>query len=260
MKSGQSRDDGAGREAGSEVEHDGTRASSLIPVHKLSMPDRHYDLQLFRDLALANELAKRCRRISAREAKGATYLASEDERSSMTHDGGSVKLEIATLVAMTGMLSIESSAAGSGPSSFVASAEGSSDIHSSTGAGAQLGPSYKALDSFAEFRRRLLADGWSPVPSSNCEDEISGSYASLPGAELKRVSSEFCKMFPELDLINGRWESYFDYTKAGRTIFVELYGDVLGLIDTSRTPPLLEGWLTKGGPYIQVDSARGRIR
>ncbi|MGC1547562.1 MAG: hypothetical protein WA777_03465, partial [Rhodanobacter sp.] len=34
---------------------EGARASSLIPVHKLSTPDPLYDLQLLRDLAIINE-------------------------------------------------------------------------------------------------------------------------------------------------------------------------------------------------------------
>ena len=41
------------------LDEEGARPSSLISVHKLSKPDRLYDLQLARDLAIANERTMR---------------------------------------------------------------------------------------------------------------------------------------------------------------------------------------------------------
>jgi hypothetical protein len=46
------------REEDCWVEDEGARPSSLIPVHKLSSPDIHYDLQLWRDVEMANARAR----------------------------------------------------------------------------------------------------------------------------------------------------------------------------------------------------------
>lgn len=112
-----------------------------------------------------------------------------------------------------------------------------------------LEPEYKAIRIFSDFRKKLIEDGWVPVPDPDCHDTVLGGYydeycSEVPGA----ISCRLCAMVPET------WKSTSDgytltrYEKGGVPLSVTAYGDVNDLDDPGNRGLFIIGWRYSDNP------------
>lgn len=121
--------------------------------------------------------------------------------------------------------------------------------HSSTQASkSKLGPEYKDIAQFVDFRKKLIADGWKPVVNPKCHEAVLGPfYERLCKAHQESVSCRVCEMVPELVGHGGGVgdkDGYnaMHYIKDGTPLSVTTHGDFRGL-DAARAEELIVvGW------------------
>jgi hypothetical protein len=106
----------------------------------------------------------------------------------------------------------------------------------------RLGPEYKKIGSFVDFRKALLADGWQPVANSNCQ--------ALLGVD------DFCNVIPETFWSSGTGYYVLHYVKDGTPLSVTLYGEIEALNEPDKSGDLgVTGWeYTTGTDFIPSDT------
>lgn len=111
-----------------------------------------------------------------------------------------------------------------------------------------LGQEYKTIDSFAEFRKKLLADGWKPVANPKCHEAVLGAdYDKTCKKDPGDVYCSVCDKIPEIVSDVGG-VGYVDgynlmhYTKNGMPLSVTVYGDLRGVENPKVYDLVVVGW------------------
>jgi hypothetical protein len=115
-----------------------------------------------------------------------------------------------------------------------------------TAAGKALLPGLKEGMAYADFRKLVLANGWTPVVTPECvANVVGGDYASVCKANPEQISCRICELMPELDSYSGDGYSLvrFRHAADGEQVEATGYGmiedwDVSG--DDSRLQVM--GW------------------
>lgn len=85
------------------------------------------------------------------------------------------------------------------------------------------------INSFVEFRKELLADGWQPVANPDCH--------ALLGV------NEFCSVIPETTWASGTGDYVLHFIKDGTPLSVTLYGEIEALEKPDTSGSLgVTGW------------------
>lgn len=85
-----------------------------------------------------------------------------------------------------------------------------------TAAGKALLPALKEGMAYADFRKLVLANGWTPVVTPECvANVVGGDYASVCKVNPDQVSCQICELMPELDSYSGDGYSLVRFRHAG---------------------------------------------
>lgn len=225
------------------LQEEGARPSSLISVHKLSIQDKPYDVQIMRDMGIANELAREHREADMAGAVCVKRINGEaNECSGQSIGEGAMKhgkgafLALTTLASM-GCFANSTEASFNRTAKVVPHGRLSADeaAGGATKAKPRLGASYRRGMSFVEFRRKLLADGWSAVPNPECHEVVLGSiYDDMCLKASHLISCRICDLVPETFRSTSDGYSVMRYTKDGVTLSVTAYGDHEDLDEPGR--------------------------
>lgn len=94
-----------------------------------------------------------------------------------------------------------------------------------TAAGKALLPGLKEGMAYADFRKLMLANGWTPVVTPECvANVVGGDYASVCKANPDQISCRICELMPELDSYSGDGYSLVRFRHAGDGEQVEVTG------------------------------------
>jgi len=120
-------------------------------------------------------------------------------------------------------------------------------------ASVRLGPEYKQIELFQDFRKRLLADGWTPLRNTQCHDAVMGDfYEEFCSKEVQSVSCRLCDMTPELFRKTSDGYMLMKYTKSGVSLSVTLYGDTRDLDHPGEYGLSIVGWDYEEGMNVQL--------
>jgi hypothetical protein len=112
----------------------------------------------------------------------------------------------------------------------VAGASASTDNAHTNGSKPKLGPEYKKIDSFVEFRKKLITDGWTPVANPNCHDAVLGDdYSDFCNEFPGKISCRACDIAPEIFRYTSDGYMSVHYIKDGVPLNVMAYGDLTAL-------------------------------
>lgn len=263
------------------IDGKGARPSSLVPASSPSKPDPLHDLQLLRDLKTINEqtvrelgplppgggLAVREKRKPLRTDQGTAGDAStpieneeqqtsEDEAMKASHMIAIAALAAGSITCHPAMSTMETTmAANAGraskeqklPTTSTHPVSGSTptdQTHTDTSR-ERLGLEYKKIDSFVEFRKRLLADGWKPVINPKCREAVVGVGAKdfcseHPG----QLGCRVCDMVPEIIEKTFTFPGYLTtrYMKGGTPLTVLSHGDIQDLEQPGKYELFVDAW------------------
>lgn len=94
-----------------------------------------------------------------------------------------------------------------------------------TAAGNALLPKLKEGMAYADFRKLMLANGWTPAVTPECmANVVGGDYASVCKANPDQISCRICELMPELDSYSGDGYSLVRFRHAGDGEQVEATG------------------------------------
>lgn len=229
--------------ANRSLQEEGARPSSLIPVHKLSVQDKPYDVQIMRDLAIANELAREYRGADVADTERIKRVNGEaSECSGKSIGEGAMKQGKGAFLVLTTFAPM-GCFANSTEASFDRTAQVAPYARLSavaatgraTIAKPRLGASYRRGMSFVEFRKQLLADGWVAVPNPECHEVVLGAiYDDMCLKASHLISCRICDLVPETFRSTSDGYSVMRYTKDGVTLSVTAYGDHEDLDEPGR--------------------------
>lgn len=104
-----------------------------------------------------------------------------------------------------------------------------------TAAGKALLPKLREGMAYADFRKLVLANGWTPVVTPGCmANVVGGDYASVCKANPDQISCRICGLMPELDSYSGDGYSLVRFRHAGDGEQVEATG--YGMIEDWNIP------------------------
>ena len=127
-------------------------------------------------------------------------------------------------------------------------------VHSSDASGATsqlaadvhkpaLGPEYKKINSFIDFRKKLLTDGWKPVVNPNCHDAVLGAdYDNFCKAYPAKIGCRVCDMVPEIMRHTSDGYNVMHYIKGGTPLSVTAYGDMRSIDKPDDYELVVIGW------------------
>lgn len=94
-----------------------------------------------------------------------------------------------------------------------------------TAAGKALLPGLKEGMAYADFRKLVLANDWTPVVAPECmANVVGGDYASVCKANPDQIGCQICELMPELDSYSGDGYSLVRFRHAGDGEQVEVTG------------------------------------
>lgn len=117
--------------------------------------------------------------------------------------------------------------------------------HATSAPRATLGDEYKKITSFVEFRKKLLVDGWKPVPNPDCREVVLGAdYQDRCGKAQSDIECRVCQLVPELFRSTSDGYSVMHYIKDGTPLSVTVYGDMRELDEPGRYAGglVVSGW------------------
>lgn len=240
----------------------GARPTARITTHK---PDPVHELNLLRMMQVANEHTMRelgplplgglpvvpRRKPKLSQPRTPTPVDSENEH---REDGAMKVTQLAAMAALvlgTAVGSPVTSTADNAnaastehpaqtqkvPTSSVSSVISSPSIsHAPKKTSApRLGPEYKKIVSFVEFRKKLLADGWEPVTNPKCREEV--------------IGGEYCDLAPEMTSYTSTFPGYLitRYIKDGVPLSVLSEGDITDLIEPEKHGLYVDNWDYESG-------------
>jgi hypothetical protein len=98
-----------------------------------------------------------------------------------------------------------------------------------------LGAEYKKIDSFVEFRKKLIGDGWSPVVNPHCLEAVIGAdYGDYCSKYPHDIECRACEMVPEIFIYTSQGYLTTRYVKDGTPLGVLAYGDIQDLDEPGR--------------------------
>lgn len=116
----------------------------------------------------------------------------------------------------------------------------------------RLGPEYREIDTFVEFRKRLLQDGWTPIPNPQCMEVTVGTdyknYCGMKSREL--ISCRLCSLAPETFRSTMNGYMLLHYKKGDTILGVSLYGDFRGMEHPDDHDLAITGWHYDGSIRI----------
>jgi len=270
--------------AAEDVEGEGARPSSLIRAHEMPDPGRGYALMLMREVSITYERTVRelgpvppgglpMREKAKPKAPYRDFLGNVVPEAPIVEEDDEVKLKemaAAAVLALgatacTSATPVDGSTGASSshmdktiqaPKTDAATASSTSRPTPATVNASDdpkptndsLGPEYKTVDSFFEFRRKLLADGWVPVINPNCHQAVLGyDYGKVCKANPEDSNCLVCDKTPEIvsDIAGvGYVDGYnlMHYTKNGLPLSVTVYGDIRGIDDPKAYELVVVGW------------------
>ena len=88
---------------------------------------------------------------------------------------------------------------------------------------------------YADFRKLVLANGWTPVVTPECmANVVGGDYASVCKTNPDQISCQICGLMPELDSYSGDGYSLVRFRHAGDGEQLEVTG--YGMIEDWNIP------------------------
>lgn len=246
---------------------EGARPSSLIPYYH-HKPDRAYLLQLKYAVEKANEEAVRmygplpAGGLPVQKKPNAPYRDFQGNLVSEVppiNEENEMKLrEIAVAAALAvGATACNSATPDNGDKTIYAhsadvTSAPSTPVATSSTANAPdepkptngpLGPEYKTIDSFAEFRKKLLADGWRPVANPHCPDEVMGiDHKNYCSKYPDDISCRICDLVPEIFIYTSYGYLTARYTRDGMPLYVVAYGDIKDLEKPGQYGLVVTAW------------------
>ncbi|GGA26037.1 hypothetical protein GCM10010981_13350 [Dyella nitratireducens] len=236
-----------------DVDGEGARPSSLLPYHH-HKPDRAYLLQLKYAMEIANEetvrrygplppgglpVQKKTKpKVPYRDFQGnlVRELPAIEENDEMKIKCMATVAAMAVGAAACHPLAPVEGASHTGSANLEGQAQSANNPAPPTGNAANpaftdlkptngsLGPEYRKIGNFVDFRKKLLADGWQPVANADCHN------ASLGADE----DGSFCKMVPETAWATGTGYYVLRYVKNGTPLAVTIYGDIRDLKEPGK--------------------------
>lgn len=104
-----------------------------------------------------------------------------------------------------------------------------------TAAGKALVPGLKEGMAYADFRKLVLANGWTPVVTPACTaNVVGGDHAAVCEANPDQIICRICELMPELDSYSGDGYSLVRFRHAGDGEQVEATG--YGMIEDWNVP------------------------
>lgn len=239
-----------------DYDHDeGARPSSLISVRNLSTPDPLYDLQLIRELEIINARTRAELGPMPRDGVPVEIKRKPSVTTEQIEEDETMKIQNLAVVAALGVATAGGTFASEGTTSTeqselvthaaTVSSDAKQNVRKSGSAKPKpkVNPEYMKIDTFSEFRKRIIADGWVPVPDPDCHDTILGGYYDeYCRDEPESISCRVCTLVPEI------WRSTTDgynlmrYTKEGVPLGVTVYGDLNDLDEPGRHGLDVVGW------------------
>lgn len=101
------------------------------------------------------------------------------------------------------------------------------DQQPTAAAGKALLPELKEGMAYADFRKLVLANGWTPAVTPECTaNVVGGDYASVCKANPDQISCRICELMPELDSYSGDGYSLvrFRHAREGEQLEATGYG------------------------------------
>ena len=251
---------GRGFAAEDDVNGEGARPSSLIPYYH-HKPDRIYLLQLRYAVEIANEETVRKygplppgglpvtdkRKLAGKLVKPSITIESHEEDEAMKLKQMAAAAALAAGAAACNSPTPAAGLANAAAPSTVqvqdvgtASAGSSSATASTNDSSAHakrpvLGPEYKKISSFVEFRKKLIADGWKPLVNPHCLEEMVGvDYKDDCSKNPGNISCRACSMVPEIFIYTSQGYLTTRYVKDGTPLYVGSYGDIGDLDEPGR--------------------------
>lgn len=118
---------------------------------------------------------------------------------------------------------------------------------------AELGPEYKEIHIFPEFRKKLLADGWEAEKNPDCHDAVKGAlYDELCSKDPCDISCRLCTITPELFRMTSDGYLLMKYKKSGVSLGVTLYGDTRDFDHPGEYGLSIVGWDYEAGMNVQL--------
>ena len=244
---------------------EGARPSSLIAVHKLATPDPIYDLQLMRDLEIINA---RTRADLGPLPPGGVPARSDrrpDVRPFTTTEESQEKTMKIQDIAMVAALSVATSGgavANEGTASkstmltkanvqkpsAMAESQKVGVVRAAVKPDQTLDPEYMKIQTFSAFRKKILEDGWMPIPNPDCHDAVKGGdYDESCREDPDSIGCRVCTVVPELFRHTSDDYNLMRYTKGGVPLGVTVYGDIRDLDSPGRYGLEVVGWEYREG-------------
>lgn len=247
------------------IEEEGARPSSLISVQRTAARDRLYELQLVRDLTIVNErtgrelgplsnsgmpMQERRKPQKANSESASRELTSSESEAKPSREDEMMKpgyiaaltaLTVGTMACQSARSTVETEAAQAGNSQSTASI--ASNHAPAITPKPRLGPEYKKIESFVEFRKRLLADGWAPVVNPKCHEEMIGAdYKEECAKNPHRFHCRICDVIPEMVMYSSQGYLLTYYIKDGVPLEVGSIGDLLDVDEPGMHGLYVDFW------------------
>lgn len=236
---------------------------SLIPIGMSSVRDVHYDLQLARCLELSQRLDReeriRLDRVSAFPRTSSTspavmHIHSVDgtpatEPANACNQSVHVDEEELDM----NLMSVGAAALIASATLVGGSAHGEPRPRKDVPASVKLGPEYKKIELFQEFREKLIADGWTPKINPDCHDAVKGDfYDKSCSKDPGDISCRLCEITPELFRMTSDGYLVMEYIKSGVSLSVTLYGDIQDFDHPGEYGLSIVGWDYEAGMNVQL--------
>jgi len=236
---------------------EGARPSSLVAVHRPKVIDPLHELNLLRMMQVANERTTRelgplppgGLPVPDKRKPTAPYMdfrgrVAPDEQL-IVEENDEMKL---AQVAATAALAVGTAACNPPTQASVAAdsphkTPGSTTRAPEKAAKPMLGPEYKKIDSFVDFRKKLLADGWKPVINPDCHDAVLGNtFDEVCRKDPRDVGCRVCDIVPEIFRNTSDGYSVMHYVKDGTPLSVTTYGDIMSFVHPETYDFVVAGW------------------
>ena len=236
---------------------EGARPSSLVAVHRPKVIDPLHELNLLRMMQVATERTTRelgplppgGLPVPDKRKPTAPYVdflgRVAPDKQLIVEENDEMKL---AQVAATAALAVGIAACNPPTQASVAADSPHKTAGSTTRAPEKtakpmLGPEYKKIDSFVDFRKKLLADGWKPVINPDCHDAVLGNtFDEVCREDPRDIGCRACDIAPEIFIYTSQGYLTTRYIKDGTPLYVLSYGDIQSLNETDRYELAVTTW------------------
>lgn len=122
-------------------------------------------------------------------------------------------------------------------------AQSGGGVRNRSQAAVQLAPDYKDINSLADFRAKLISEGWMPVPNPDCHEAVVGDYhEAYCRASPESEGCRACKLLPEIIKSTSDGYTLTRYAKEGVLLNVTSYGDISDIEVSGASGLSIVGW------------------